>query len=70
MDLQRIDLHEVSELEPLVISNLAKIEDGLKPLDHQLTIADSGRPDIFGVDANGALALLERNRSGGMSWEQ
>lgn len=61
MDLIKIHLSEVSELEPLVISSLEKIEEGLKPLEHQLSIGTSGRPDILAVDinVNGALVLLE-----------
>lgn len=59
MDLIKIQLSEVSELEPLVISSLEKIEEGLKPLEHQLSIGTSGRPDILAVDINGALIVLE-----------
>lgn len=59
MDLIKVHLNEVSELEPLVISSMEKIEVGLKPLEHQLSIGTSGRPDILAVDRNGTLILFE-----------
>ncbi|VAW65119.1 hypothetical protein MNBD_GAMMA08-2508 [hydrothermal vent metagenome] len=59
MDIERVKLHEVKELEPLVLSTLEQIEEGLKPLDNQISIGEQGRPDILAVDSDGSLAILE-----------
>ena len=59
MDLIKIHLSEVTQLEPLLMANLEKIEAGMKPLEHQLNIGTTGRPDVMAVDKNGTLVLLE-----------
>lgn len=59
MDIERVKLHEVKELEPLVLSTLEQIEEGLKPLDNQISIGEQGRPDILAVDSDGSLSILE-----------
>ena len=59
MDLITIELNEVSELEPLVIEKIDKLEDGLEVLDNQLSIGDHGRPDIFALDIDKVLVLIE-----------
>lgn len=59
MDVDRVQLHEVSEREPLVLEHLDRIEKGLRPLDNQVSVGATGRPDILAVDENGALTLLE-----------
>lgn len=59
MDLITTELNEVSELEPLVIEKIDKLEDGLEVLDHQLSIGDHGRPDIFALDIDKVLVLIE-----------
>lgn len=59
MNLVKTHLHEVQELEPLIINDLQKIEEGLKLLENQMTIGKSGRPDVLAVDRNGALVLFE-----------
>jgi len=59
MEIEKVKLHEVRELEPLVISSLEQIEEGLKPLDNQISIGEQGRPDILAVDSDGSLVILE-----------
>lgn len=59
MDLHHIELKEVSELEPLVIEKIEKLEKGLQVLDNQLTIEEYGRPDIFAVDSENSFVLIE-----------
>ncbi len=59
MEVDRVQLNEVGELEPLVLHHLDRIEEGLKPLVNQIAIGANGRPDILAVDENGALVLIE-----------
>ncbi len=59
MKIEKVSLKEVSELEPLVKSTLNEIEDGLEVLDNQISIGESGRPDIMAVDGNKALTIIE-----------
>ncbi|WP_172558630.1 endonuclease NucS domain-containing protein [Vibrio fluvialis] len=58
MKLETIRLHEVNELEPMVLESLNDLEEGLVALDNQLTIG-SGRPDILAVDQQGSLCVIE-----------
>ncbi|NOW82954.1 hypothetical protein B0H39_000835 [Clostridium beijerinckii] len=59
MELIKVNLKEVQELEPLVINTLKEIEEGLRLLKNQLSIGGAGRPDILAVDPNGTLVILE-----------
>ena len=59
MKLERVNLHEVRELEPLVLATLSEVETGLVALDNQLSAGDSGRPDVLASDSEGALVILE-----------
>jgi len=59
MKIERANLKEVSELEPLVKETISEIEDGLEVLDNQISIGESGRPDILAIDSNQALTIIE-----------
>ena len=59
MQIEKAKLKEVSELEPLVKKTINGIEDGLEFLDNQISIGDSGRPDILAIDRNKALTIIE-----------
>ena len=59
MDLHHIELKEVSELEPLIIEKIGKLEKGLQVLDNQLSIEEYGIPDIFAVDSENSFVLIE-----------
>src|SRR5262245_20317563 len=59
MRLRTVRLKEVSELEPMVIQQLDEIEEGLQLLQNQLGVGEPGRPDVIGIDADGALVLFE-----------
>jgi len=59
MDLNKTQVNEVQEMEPMVLNDLSKIEDGLIALDNQISLGESGRPDILAVDADGSLVVIE-----------
>ena len=59
MRVEKVALSELSELEPLVKSTIQEIEEGMEVLDNQISIGDSGRPDVLAIDGNKALTILE-----------
>jgi len=58
MKLEERDLKDETELECLLKKNPDQIEKGLKIIDNQVT-TPKGRIDLLGVDADGALTVVE-----------
>lgn len=59
MKLVKKHLSEVHELEPLVIETIEEIEEGLTVIENQLSMGNSGRPDILAIDDEGTFTIIE-----------